>query len=316
MKPLSIVFAGTPGFGLPALNAIFNSPHHISAIYTQPDKPKGRGQQLIYSDIKSWALAHDIPVMQPVNFKSQDDVDALAALKPDVMVVIAYGLILPKSVLSIPKFGCINVHASLLPKFRGAAPIQHAILSGDPETGVTIMNMDVGMDTGDMLKKASCPVLSNDTTGSLHDKLASLAVMPLIETLNQIAEKGILQGEPQSNADACYASKILKEDAKIDWHADPALTLRRIRAYQPWPVAFTKIGEDIWRIHEASWIPEASSGKIGEIIAISAAGIDVKVSEGCIRLLTIQLPNKRAMQVRDWFNGRGNFPDKGDVFYG
>ncbi|TIE07554.1 methionyl-tRNA formyltransferase, partial [Legionella pneumophila] len=171
MNGLTVVFAGTPEFGLPCLDALIQSRHHLKAVYTQPDRPAGRGRKLQESPVKEWAINHQISVYQPLNFKNQEAIDELSALKPDVMVVIAYGLILPKAVLEIPRLGCINVHASLLPRWRGASPIQHAILHGDAESGVTIMQMDVGLDTGPMLCKATCPVTSSDTAGSLHDTL-------------------------------------------------------------------------------------------------------------------------------------------------
>ncbi|HAU1882018.1 TPA: methionyl-tRNA formyltransferase, partial [Legionella pneumophila] len=198
MNDLTVVFAGTPEFGLPCLDALIQSRHHLKAVYTQPDRPAGRGRKLQESPVKEWAINHQIPVYQPLNFKNQEAVDELSALKPDVMVVIAYGLILPKAVLEIPRLGCINVHASLLPRWRGASPIQHAILHGDAESGVTIMQMDVGLDTGPMLCKATCPVTSSDTAGSLHDKLAKMSVKPLLDVLEALASNSA-QFELQNN---------------------------------------------------------------------------------------------------------------------
>jgi methionyl-tRNA formyltransferase len=301
MSGLSIVFAGTPQFGLPCLNALLQSRHRLKAIYTQPDRPSGRGRKLQASAVKEWALQHHLTVYQPLNFKSLESIAELQALKPDVMVVIAYGLILPRSVLDIPRLGCINVHASLLPRWRGASPIQHAILSGDEKSGVTLMQMDVGMDTGDMLYKVEYPLKLGETAGSLHDELAQLSVKPLLTILDAI-ETNTVKPEVQKNDLATYAGKINKEDAHIDWHR-PALDIdRSIRAYNPWPIAYTLVGTEILRIHKASVIQLESSEVPGSIINIDKRGILVATGFEGLLIETIQFPGAKAMSVKDWLN--------------
>jgi len=305
MKPLKIVFAGTPEFTLPCLNALSTSEHQILAVYTQPDRPAGRGRKLQPSAVKSWALEHDVPVYQPINFKHPDAVAELAALEPDLMVVIAYGLILPKQILSIPRLGCINVHASLLPAWRGAAPIQHAVLKGDAESGVTIMQMDVGMDTGDSLKEVSCSLAANETAGSLHDKLSLMAAKPLLETIAQLAT-GTINPKPQDNDKATYAGKICKEDALIKWD-QPAITIdRQIRAYNPWPIAYTHVQNEVIRIHEAHVEQTTSSAAPGTIVAIEKGGLFVATGQQLLRILRIQFAGGKVISIADLINsGKG-----------
>ncbi|KTD79182.1 methionyl-tRNA formyltransferase [Legionella waltersii] len=301
MSGLSIVFAGTPEFGLPCLDAILQSRHQLKAIYTQPDRPSGRGRKLQASAVKEWALHHHLPVYQPLNFKSSEPIAELEALKPDVLVVIAYGLILPRSVLDIPRLGCINVHASLLPRWRGASPIQHAILSGDEKSGVTLMQMDVGMDTGDMLSKAEYCIRPGETAGSLHDELAQLSVKPLLNTLDAV-EANTAKPEVQRNDLATYAGKINKEDAHIDWHRSALDIDRSIRAYNPWPIAYTLVGTELLRIHKASVIQSESSKAPGSIISLDKKGMLVAAGSGCLLIETIQFPGAKAMSVKDWLN--------------
>lgn len=301
MDKLNIVFAGTPEFGLPCLEALARSPHHLKAIYTQPDRPAGRGRKMHASAVKEWALAHHLSVYQPVNFKDPAAIAELAALKPDLMIVIAYGLILPQAVLDIPRLGCINVHASLLPRWRGASPIQQAILHGDMETGVTIMQMDAGMDTGAMLCKVSCPITSVDAAGSLHDKLAQLSAQPLIESIDLLVTQHA-HGEIQNNQLATYAGKIKKEDAGINWQ-DSALEIDRlIRAFNPWPIAYTPLGDDILRIHQAEPTDIDCSQTPGTILAIDKHGMLVATGSKCLKIEKIQFPGGKAIYINDWLN--------------
>ncbi|MCL9684794.1 methionyl-tRNA formyltransferase [Legionella maioricensis] len=301
MSGLNLVFAGTPEFGLPCLDALLQSSHQIKAIYTQPDRPAGRGRKLQASAVKEWAVEHEIPVYQPLNFKNPESIAELAQLKPDVLVVIAYGLILPKAVLEIPRLGCINVHASLLPRWRGASPIQHAVLYGDSESGVTIMQMDVGMDTGDMLAKAVCPIGPSDTAGSLHDRLAQISVKPLLTTLDALANNQA-QPEVQNNDLATYAGKINKEDALINWQNSAADINRQIRAFNPWPIAYTVLGEEILRIHQAQIMEIECSQTPGTVISIDKKGMLVATGNKGVLVTRIQFPGAKAISVADWLN--------------
>lgn len=296
-----IVFAGTPAFGLPCLEALHQSSHEIIAVYTQPDRPAGRGRALQASSVKQWALTHHIPIYQPVNFKSQTDLDTFAALKPDVMVVIAYGLLLPQSLLDIPRFGCINVHGSLLPRWRGASPIQQAILHGDDHSGVTIMQMEAGLDTGPMLQEASCSITPETTAGTLHDTLANLAVAPLLSVLSQLGNK-TLHAVAQDDAQASYAKKIQKQDACIQWH-EPALAIdRQIRAFNPWPIAWTTIHEQMLRIYAATIIKMNHQNAPGTILDISKQGMLTATGQDALLIKQLQFQGKKVLHVADWMN--------------
>ncbi|MFI4963086.1 MAG: methionyl-tRNA formyltransferase [Legionellales bacterium] len=313
MTGLTIVFAGTPEFGLPCLEALVQSAHTLKAVYTQPDRPAGRGRTLQASAVKQWALSRQIPVYQPLNFKDQDTKDTLQALEPDVLVVIAYGLILPKAVLEIPKLGCINVHASLLPRWRGASPIQHAVLNGDAQSGVTIMQMDVGMDTGDMLAKVVCPITAEETAGSLHDKLALSSARPLLDTLNALAQ-GHTKPQVQDNALATYAGKINKEDARINW-LKPALEIDQlIRAFNPWPIAYTQLGEEVLRIHQATLTDSACSQQPGTVISLDKRGMLVATGDKALLVEKIQFPGAKTLSVADWLNSGKKQLHEGLVF--
>ncbi|MDP3706111.1 MAG: methionyl-tRNA formyltransferase [Legionellaceae bacterium] len=301
MIPLRIVFAGTPAFGLPCLDKLAASKHHIEAIYTQPDRPAGRGRKLQASAVKTWAEAHRIPVYQPIHFKDPNTVDELAALKPDVLVVIAYGLILPRSVLTIPRLGCINVHASSLPRWRGASPIQHAILHGDKQTGITIMQMDIGMDTGDMLSQVTCDIKPNDTAETLHDHLAAIADEPLLTILNALAT-GHTHVEKQNNALATYAPKINKEDAAINWHQPAHIIDQHIRAFNPWPIAYTNINELVFRVHQAHTVAMQTDQAAGTILSIDKHGLLISTAQDAILIETLQFPGGKAISVADYLN--------------
>lgn len=301
MKKLSIVFAGTPVFGLASLQALAKSGHEILAVYTQPDRPAGRGRKLQASEIKIWAQAQNIPVFQPENFKDEQTVAQLAALKPDLMVVIAYGLILPRKVLAIPRLGCVNVHASLLPRWRGAAPIQYAILKGDAESGVTIMQMDAGMDTGNMLRTAHCVIEPQDTAQHLHDKLALLAIEPLLETLDALANH-TAKPIQQAHELASYAGKINKEDARINWQTTAIEIDRQIRAFNPWPVAFTQNADETIRVYQAKVEPFSQNVEPGTIIRIDKNGILVSCAKDAICIERFQFAGGKVLAVADWMN--------------
>ena len=301
MTSLKIVFAGTPEFGIPCLEALADSQHQLQAVYTQPDRPAGRGRSLQASAVKEWALKHQIPIYQPVNFKTPEAVAELAALKPDVLIVIAYGLILPKVVLEIPRFGCINVHASLLPRWRGASPIQHALLYGDKETGVTIMQMDVGLDTGAMYSKVICPISAVTTAASLHDQLAQISAAPLLATLDALA-KGQAQPELQNEDLATYAAKINKEDARINWQQSAVDIDCRIRAFNPWPIAYTAVGEEFLRIYQAQPTEIACTEVPGTILSLDKKGLLVATGNKALLIDKIQFPGAKAIAVADWLN--------------
>ncbi len=302
-KPLRIIFAGTPDFAAKHLSALLNSAHEVIAVYTQPDRPAGRGKKLKPSDVKQLALTSDIPVYQPKTLRDETVQQELAALNADLMIVVAYGLILPQAVLDTPRLGCINVHGSLLPRWRGAAPIQRAIWAGDAETGVTIMQMDIGLDTGAMLHKVTCPIAADETSASLYDKLAVLGPQGLIETLEQISAQTAV-AQVQDDAQANYAAKLSKEEANIDWAQSAVAIERQIRAFNPWPVSYTQIAEQNVKIWQASVIDTATDAQPGTVIAATKQGIQVATGEGILNLLNLQLAGKKAMPVQDILNAR------------
>lgn len=298
---LKIVFAGTPEFAASSLAALLSSQHQVLAVYTQPDRPAGRGRKLTASPVKALALQHDLPVLQPVSLRDETAQQELAAWNADVMVVVAYGLILPVPVLTAPRLGCINVHASLLPRWRGAAPIQRAILAGDAETGVTIMQMDKGLDTGDMLHIVSCPIESTDTAEILHDRLAGLGSAALLDALAVIAQ-GNAQPEKQDDAQANYAEKLQKAEAQIDWSQSAEQLSRTVRAFNPWPVAFTKFDEKNLRIWLAEALPALTDAVPGTVLAESRDGIDVATGDGVLRVTQLQMPGGKALSAEQFLN--------------
>jgi methionyl-tRNA formyltransferase len=301
---LNIIFAGTPTFSAVILQALLTSTHAIKAVYTQPDRPAGRGRKLTASPVKELALMHGLAVHQPLTLRDANEQKILADINVDVMVVVAYGLILPAAVLNAPRLGCINIHASLLPRWRGAAPIQRAILAGDKMTGITTMQMDVGLDTGDMLYKLECPIEENDTTETLHDRLAELGAKAILKTLDDIAAGGALP-EIQDNALAIYAHKITKEEAQIDWQMPAEALARKVRGFNPWPVAYIKMGEQTIRVWEASALKtNVEHHAAGTIVAVSSESIDVATGKGILQLHKIQLPGGRVLSVSDILNSR------------
>ena len=302
-KPLRIIFAGTPDFAAKHLAALIDSEHQIIAVYSQPDRPAGRGKKLAASEVKQLAISHDIPVYQPITLRDEAAQQELAGLEADLMIVVAYGLILPQTVLDMPRLGCINVHGSLLPRWRGAAPIQRAIWAGDNETGVTIMQMDIGLDTGAMLHKVSCPITATDTSASLYDKLAKLGPQGLLVTLEQISANTQV-AEPQDDSLANYATKLSKEEANIDWTQSAVAIERQIRAFNPWPVSYTQIAGQNVKVWQASVITTATTAQPGSIVAIDKQGIQIATGDGILNLLSLQIAGKKAMSVQDILNAR------------
>jgi len=297
-----IVFAGTPDFAAIALKAILSAGHTVVGVYSQPDRPAGRGRKLMPSPVKQVALDADIPVFQPQSLKPEESQQELAALNPDVMIVAAYGLILPKAVLEIPSHGCLNIHASLLPRWRGAAPIQRAIAAGDAETGITIMQMDVGLDTGDMLLKTATPINPDDTGGSLHDRLADMGGDAIVEALAKL-DQGTLTGEAQNDSEACYAHKLSKEEGHISWQNSATDIERLIRAFNPWPGTFTDLGKQRIRLHQAQALEQGSDKAPGTVLRREREGIDIACGTGSLRVTKVQLPGTRALTVNDLING-------------
>ncbi len=302
MTALRIAFAGTPHFALPALRALLSSGHRVVGVLTQPDRPAGRGRELRASPVKLLALDAGLPLAQPSTLKTPESRVELASWAPDVLVVVAYGLILPPTVLSLPRYGCVNIHGSLLPRWRGAAPIQRAILAGDAETGVTIMQLDAGLDTGPTLLERRHPIGTHDTAGNLHDALAELGAAALIEALGGLAA-GTLAATPQPAAGSTYASKLEKTEAKLDWNL-PALEIdRRVRAFNPWPVAETLFAGETLRILRAHVATTVATGATpGTLLGLAEDGLHVACGDGVLAVSELQRAGKRPVSARDFAN--------------
>jgi methionyl-tRNA formyltransferase len=307
---MRVVFAGTPQFAADILQALLETSHEVVCVYTQPDRPAGRGRKLRQSPTKELARARNLAVRQPAGLKSNAEREQLAALEADLMIVAAYGLLLPPSILDTPARGCINVHASLLPRWRGAAPIQHAILAGDRKTGVSIMQMDAGLDTGCILHAASCEIRDDDTADSLGRRLASLGASTLISVLERIELDGI-EAVPQNESDASYAPLIHKREARLDWSLEAEVLARRVRAFNPWPIAYTEFDENgdapvsrlrIW----AATVRDEDVGDMepGTVLRAGAGGIDVATGKGTLSLQFVQRPGARVMSTGEFLNAR------------
>ena len=317
---MRVIFAGTPEFARVALAHLHEAGFDIPLVLTQPDRPAGRGMKLQASAVKQWAQAQQIPVAQPRSLRldgkyPEDAAAARAAIetaRADVMVVAAYGLILPQWVLDLPRLGCLNIHGSVLPRWRGAAPIHRAIEAGDAETGVTIMQMDAGLDTGDMLLVQTLPINPQDTTESLHDALAALGARLIVQALQQ-AQTGALQGVAQAADGICYAHKIDKREAALDW-TQPATTLaRRVRAFNPFPVASSVLGGETIKFWRAQALPPHSrAAQPGEVIAVSAEGVDIATASGVLRATRLQKAGGKPLEVADFLHGFALHP--GQIF--
>ena len=311
-KPLRIIFAGTPDFAARHLSALIDSHHEVIGVYTQPDRPAGRGKKLTASPVKELALEHNIPVFQPENFKSDEAKQELADQNADLMVVVAYGLLLPQAVLDTPRLGCINVHGSILPRWRGAAPIQRSIWAGDAETGVTIMQMDIGLDTGDMLSIATLPIEATDTSASMYNKLAELGPVALVECLSTIAD-GTAVAEKQNDEQANYAKKLSKEEAKIDWTMDAEAIERCVRAFNPWPMSHFSVEEKAIKVWQSRVEEYTGNAMPGTIIQADKTGIYVATGLNAIVFEQLQVPGKKAMGVQDILNSRKEWFEVGNT---
>ena len=302
-QPLRIIFAGTPDFSVAPLKTLVDSKHDVIAVYTQPDRPAGRGRKLTASPVKQTALEHELPVFQPESLKTPEAQAEIEALQADVMIVVAYGLILPKAVLEMPKYGCLNIHASLLPRWRGAAPIQRAIQMGDAETGVTIMQMDIGLDTGDMLTRLKTPITPEDTAQTLHDRLSSLGCDAMMTTLTLLQSEQLVPVK-QDEANVTYAEKLNKAEAEIDWQASAETLACQIQAFNPWPVAFTQYQGQPLRIWQANVGDITTKKPPGLVISVTKAGMEIATGEGSLLIKQVQPSGKKAMPAYDFAQAR------------
>jgi len=305
---LRIVFAGTPDFAATHLSALLSAKHDVVAVYTQPDRPAGRGKKLQPSAVKKLAVEQGIDVYQPNNFKQEDDIQQLRDLKPDLFIVVAYGLLLPQVVLDIPTKMCINSHASILPRWRGAAPIQRAVEAGDAISGVTVMQMELGLDTGPMLHKVETPIMPSDTGGTLHDRLAELGSQAIVEVANKFVAGPVL-GEVQDDAQSCYARKLTKEEAIINWHLPASDIIQKVKAFNPFPMCYTLLGDNRIRVLKAQVYPQVHKAMPGTVLAINSMGITIACKEQAITLEQVQLPGKKPMLVSDLLNGKHPFQE-------
>lgn len=313
---MKIIFAGTPDFSVPALQALIDSSHQVCAVYTQPDRAAGRGRKLRPSPVKALALEHGIPVEQPINFKQPESVQQLQNYQADLMIVVAYGLLLPKAVLETPRLGCINIHASLLPRWRGAAPIQRAILEGDHETGITLMQMDIGLDTGDMLARIPCQIEPDETGETLHDRLAPMGAQALIDLLPGL-ETGQVQPFKQDESLACYAHKLSKQEGDINWSDSAANIERKVRAFNPWPVAYSHLDGVPLRIWSAQAIDQPLHAEPGSISVSDDKRLLVSCGQNSqLEILELQPAGKRRMTAQAYLaahspDGKQLSPDLG-----
>lgn len=307
---MRVIFAGTPDFAAAHLQALLASDHEVVAVYTQPDRPAGRGKKLQASPVKQLAETNQIPVHQPSSLKDIEAQQQLAEIHCDIMVVVAYGLLLPKAVLEIPPLGCVNVHGSILPRWRGAAPIQRAIWAGDSESGVTIMQMDEGLDTGAMLHIQTTPIRSEETSASLYNRLAEIGPQALIRCLDDFSA---LTPVTQDEDLATYAKKLSKQEARIDWSLSAAQLERNVRAFNPWPVAWFEVGETALKVWAASTLPDTTNKSPGTIVSADKHGIRVATSEGLFCITELQVPGKKRAHVSDILNAKGDWFEPGTL---
>ncbi|GAB4183017.1 MAG: methionyl-tRNA formyltransferase [Wenzhouxiangellaceae bacterium] len=301
---LRIVYAGTPEFACPPLRMLIDGPHQLLAVFTQPDRPAGRGRQLQASPVKQMAAAAGLRIEQPPRLSDDALYQAMRELQPDLMVVAAYGLLLPQSWLDLPQHGCWNIHASLLPRWRGAAPIQRAIEAGDSTTGITLMQMELGLDSGPMLLREETPITADDTGGSLHDRLALSGAAVLEAGLQRLTESGPWHGEVQDDSLVTYASKLSKAEARLDWTQSAATLARQVRAFNPYPVCWTEVDDERLRIWQAAAIQHRGNPEPGELLMRDDGGVAIACADGALQLLEVQPPGKRRQPVRDWLNAR------------
>ena len=302
---LRIVFAGTPEFAVPCFSAA-HAKKEVVAVYTQPDRPAGRGRAMQSSPVKQAALAAGIEIFQPEKLRNAEAIEQLRALKPDLMIVVAYGLILPQAVLDIPRFGCWNVHASLLPRWRGAAPIQRAIEAGDQRTGVCLMQMEKGLDTGPVLLQLEHEIRADETAASLHDALAQLGAQVISDGLGLLRAGLLPKPQVQAADGISYAHKIEKSEARIDWQADAETIARKVRAFYSWPIAEAQLGGERVRIHAAQALQQSHQQQAGDIIAMNKSGIDVACGEGVLRITLLQREGGKAIRAADYVNAMAN----------
>jgi methionyl-tRNA formyltransferase len=297
---MKIIFAGTPEFAVPSLQALIDSTHEIVGVFTQPDRPAGRGRHLHASFVKQLAASHQLPVFQPSSLRSRESQELLNALQPDLMVVVAYGLLLPQAVLNIPRLGCINVHPSLLPRWRGAAPIQRSIEAGDRESGVTIMQLDAGMDTGPILLQEKIVLRGDETSAMMHDVFATMGAQLLLKT---IAQLDYITPIKQNDAQATHAAKISKEEAVIDWHEDATTIVNKIRAFNPWPIAQTQWQETVVKIGAAAVVNDNVQETPGSITHLDKHTLHIAAKKGNVSILQVQVPGKKMMSIHEFIAG-------------
>lgn len=300
---LRVIFAGTPDFAAQHLQALLDSSHRVVGVFTQPDRPAGRGNKLAASPVKLMAQQHNLPLFQPKSLRPAESQRLVADLEADIMVVVAYGLILPQAVLNMPRLGCLNVHGSLLPRWRGAAPIQRALWAGDSETGVTIMQMDAGLDTGNMLYKSACAIMPEDTSASLYEKLAAIGPQALLITLKHCAA-GTLMPEKQDESQVTYAEKLSKDEARLDWSLPADMLARCVRAFNPWPISFFTVAEQSVKVWQATAADLASSATPGTVLQADKTGIWVATGRGALHITLLQPAGKKTMPAQDFVNSR------------